>query len=119
MDLIARLEASLLTEESYFRSQLLKEDIDRLHRLLGQSKAAESLAAFKKDGTMIGWTPGDTRTWELKSTLDPFLDAFYAATTTPAPVLSGKLDAAWDEFNAHRVALLVGCLSRVPKPIED
>jgi hypothetical protein len=119
LDLLKRLEASALAEESYFRAQLLKEDIGRLRRLEELSLSAVNLAAFKKAGTMIGWTPGDTRSWELKSTLEPLLEAFYASATAPNIESSRRLDTAWDAFNIHRVALLVGCLSRVPKPDDD
>lgn len=119
MDLLNRLEASALAEESYFRAQLLKEDIGRLRRLQELSLSVPDLATFKKAGTMIGWTPGDTRSWELKSSLDPLLEAFYASAAAPDLDSSRRLDAAWEAFNAHRVALLVGCLSRVPKPDDD
>jgi hypothetical protein len=78
-----------------------------------------NLATFKKEGTMIGWTPGDTRTWELKSTLDPLLEAFYASAMAQDIESATRLDAAWEAFNINRIALLVGCLSRIPKPGDD
>lgn len=115
MDLLNRLEASALTEESYFRAQLLKEDIGRLRQLQDLSQSAPDLATFKKEGMVIGWTPGNTRTWELKSTLDPLLEAFYASAMAQDVESTRRLDAAWEAFNINRVALLVGCLSRVPK----
>jgi hypothetical protein len=119
MELLNRLEASALAEQSYFRTQLLKEDIGRLRRLQEISLSVPNLATFKKEGTMIGWTPGDTRTWELKSTLDPLLEAFYASAMAQDIESATRLDAAWEAFNINRIALLVGCLSRISKPDDD
>lgn len=116
MELLDRLEASANAEESYFRAQLLKEDIGRLRRLEELSRSVPNLTSFKKEGAVVGWTPGDTRSWELKSTLEPFLEAFYASAKEASTDRNGQLLSAWQAFDAHRVALLVGCLSRVPSP---
>jgi hypothetical protein len=119
MDLLARLEADLRSEESYFRAQLLREDVARLERLQELAAAAPNVNAFKKEGLMIGWTPGDTRSWELKATLDPLLEAFYATATRGAGAdAEGRLLTAWRAFDAQRMEWLVGCLSRVPRPRE-
>ena len=119
MDLLARLEADSRSEESYFRAQLLREDIARLKRLRELAAVAPNVDAFKKEGLMIGWTLGDSRTWELKATLDPLLEAFYAeATCGAAADADGSLLAAWRAFDAHRMERLAGCLSRVPRPRE-
>jgi hypothetical protein len=119
MDLLARLEADLRSEESYFRAQLLREDVARLERLRELAAVAPNLEAFKKEGRMIGWTPGDTRTWELQATLDPLLEAFYAGATCGVTAdADGRLLAAWRAFDAQRMEQLVGCLSRVPQPRE-
>jgi hypothetical protein len=117
MDLRARLEGDLRDEESYFRAQLLREDLARLERLQELAATEPDLAAFKKAGLMIGWTPGDTRTWELRATLDPLLEAFYASATGGGSAdADGRLLAAWEAFDAERMERLVGCLSRVPRP---
>lgn len=119
MDLLARLQADLRSEESYFRAQLLREDVARLQRLQELAAAAPNIDAFKKEGLMIGWTPGDTRSWELEATLDPLLEAFYATATRAAGAdADGRLLAAWRAFDAHRMERLVGCLARVPRPRE-
>jgi hypothetical protein len=94
-----------MSEESYFRSQLLREDIARLNRLQELAGMADE-AAFKKDGAMIGWTPGDTRSWELKSTLLPFLDAFYACCIDPSAINEERAVRAWTAFEDHRMAHL-------------
>lgn len=119
MDLLARLEADLRSEESYFRAQLLREDIARLGRLQELAAAALNVDAFKKEGLVIGWTAGDTRSWELEATLDPLLEAFYATATGGASAnAEGRLLAAWRAFDRQRMERLVGCLSRVPQPRE-
>jgi hypothetical protein len=117
MDLRARLESDLRSEESYFRAQLLREDMARLERLQELAAAAPDVEAFKKAGLTIGWTPGDARTWELKSALDPLLAAFYASATRGGGAdADDRLLAAWEAFDAHRLERLLGCLSRVPRP---
>jgi hypothetical protein len=119
MDLLARLEADLRSEESYFRAQLLREDVARLKRLLELAATAPNIDVFKKEGLMIGWTPGDTRSWELKATLDPLLEAFYATAAGGVGAdADDRLLAAWQAFDAQRMERLVGCLSRVPRPRE-
>jgi hypothetical protein len=119
MNLLNQLETSAHSEKSYFRAQLLKEDIGRLRQLHELTQSSPDFAAFKKQGTMIGWTPGDTRSWELKETLEPFLKAFYASEVDPKNEKNADVFAAWQAFDTHRMALLVGCLSRVPKPDID
>ena len=117
MDLLARLESNLRNEGGYFRAQLLREDLARLRRLEELAAAAPNIEAFKKQGLMIGWTPGDTRSWELRQTLVPLLEAFYAATTASGGEdADGCLLAAWQAFDNQRMERLVGCLSRVARP---
>jgi hypothetical protein len=117
MDLLARLESDLRSEESYFRGQLLREDLARLKRLEELARSAPDANAFKNEGRMLGWTQGDARTWELRATLDPLLGAFYATATGGGGVeADNHLLAAWRAFDTQRMEHLVGCLSRVPRP---
>ncbi|MBS0270663.1 MAG: hypothetical protein JSS54_17035 [Proteobacteria bacterium] len=119
MELLDRLEAATHTTENYFLAYLLKEDINRLRRLEALSRSAPDLETFKKEGSMIGWTDMDRRTWELKASLDPFLEAFYASALGHNPNNASRLDAAWNALCASRMDILVGCLSRVPRPDGD
>ena len=119
MLLLERLEKAMESEPSYFRTQLLREDVNRVKRLSELAAATHDVAAFKKQGTMIGWTPGDTRSFELKPTLEPFLEEFYRSAKSSEPGNEGHLMAAWDAFDRHRIDLLVGCLARVPLPPRD
>lgn len=116
MQLVARLENELLTEESYFRCQLLREDLARLKRLQELACSAPNVQAFEKEGRMLAWTPDSLRNWELKEALDPFLQAFYAAATIGGSNAEDRLLAAWRALDARRLERLVGCLSRVPRP---
>jgi hypothetical protein len=117
MDLLARLESDLRNEEGYFRAQLLREDVARLRRLKELAATAPNIDAFKKEGRMIGWTPGDARSWELGETLDPLLEVFYAtATCSSGEDADARLLTAWQAFDRQRMERLVGCLSRVPQP---
>ena len=120
MDLLARLEGELRAEESYFRSQLLREDMARLERLQELARTAPDAEAFEKEGRMLAWTPDSMRNWELKEALDPFLQAFYAAATTGGGSdADDRVLAAWRALDAQRMDRLVGCLSRVPRPRGD
>lgn len=115
MKLIEQLEQALSEEESIFRAQLLKEDIARLRTLEELAKSASSPDEFLKRSLLIGWTPGDARTFELKPALEPMLLAFFAASRGEDGA-EARLTEAWRAFDAFRVERLVGCLSRVPRP---
>jgi hypothetical protein len=112
MQLIARLEELLRSEQSLFRAQLLREDLARLRKLQALAKSAPDLEAFKKAGMRIGWTQGDARTHELAEPLARLLEAVYASREE-------ELFAAWEALLRARMDRLVGCLSTpVPKPAD-
>jgi hypothetical protein len=115
MRLLHDLERALAQEQSLFRTQLLKEDIARVKQLQELAETAPSLDAFVRQALLIGWTPGDARTFELRPALEPLLAAFHAACKGEAGAQEG-LAAAWRDFEALRMDRLVGCLSRVPRP---
>ena len=120
MTLRQQLEGAIDLEASYFRAQLLREDVARLKQLEELAAQHGDAAAFRKAGLMIGWTPGDTRSFELKPALEPFLDAFFeCAKAAGNEAAEAKLRGAWDDFDRFRMDLLVGCLARVPKPIDS
>lgn len=114
MQLIDDLSSRLETEESYFRSALLREDIARLGRLRATALATASLEAFMKDAVYSGWSANDLRTHELRPALEPFLAAFYEAARDSASPAHDALNALWADFDRLRMDRLVGCLSRVP-----
>ncbi len=117
MDILDRLERALSVEESYFGAQLLREDLARLARLREVAGKAVSESAFLRDGVFIDWTPAGLRNGELKATLEPLLGAFFAAAKgAPGAEADARLLRAWYAFDAQRMDLLVGCLSRVPRP---
>jgi hypothetical protein len=112
VQLIADLERLLATEESMFRTQLLREDIARLRRLQSLAQSAPDAGAFRKAGMRIGWTPDDARTAELREPLEALLDAIYKGDE-PAVSL------AWNSLHRTRMERLLGCLSTpVPKPAD-
>ena len=115
MKLTEQLEQAFSVEQSVFRAQLLKEDIARLRTLEELAKSAASPDEFLKHGLVIGWTPGDARTLELKPALAPLLLAFFAASRGEEGA-EARLREAWRAFDTFRVERLVGCLSRVPRP---
>ena len=111
MHLIEELEARTGTEQSMFRAQLLREDLDRLHRLTAMADEAADLDAFLKQGLYAGWTQGDFRTHELKKPIEAVLAAFYEYHTGGrTDAQDHALRAAWDAFDRERIEKLVGCL---------
>lgn len=120
MDILDRLERALSSEESYFRAQLLREDLARLERLRELASKATTEETFLRDGLFIDWTPASLRNGELKATLEPLLKAFFAAEKGASGTdVDARLLRAWNAFDAQRMDLLVGCLSRVPRPDLD
>ena len=117
MDIFDRLGRALSVEESYFRTQLLREDVARLERLRELAGKAAGENAFLRDGLFIDWTPAGLRNGELQATLEPLLGAFFAAARgAPGAEADANLLRAWHAFDAQRMDLLVGCLARVPRP---
>jgi hypothetical protein len=117
MDILDRLERAMRSEESYFRAQLLREDVARLKKLRELAGRATSEETFVRDGLCVDWTPAGLRNGELTGTLEPLLKAFFAASrAAPEADTNAHLFSAWCAFDAQRIDLLVGCLSRVPRP---
>lgn len=111
MHLIEELEALLNKEESMFRAQLLREDVDRLRKLTSLARENGDRDAFVKAGMYIGWTSGDMRTHELKEELEPLLDATLAyATGGGTDEQDQALRTAWDNFHIARMRKIVHCL---------
>jgi len=120
MDMLDRLERALSVEQSYFRTQLLREDVERLKRLRELAVEAATEQIFLRDGLLMDWTPGGLRNGELKTTLEPVLRAFFAAEKrAPGAEADADLLRTWQAFDAQRMDLLLGCLSRVPRPDLD
>jgi hypothetical protein len=120
MKLLDQLERASSTEESYFRAQLLREDVARLKALRELASKATSQESFLEHGLRLEWTPGGLRNQQLKTTLEPLLEAFYAADQSgPGADTDTHLLGAWHAFAAQRMDVLVGCLSRVPRPNYD
>jgi hypothetical protein len=56
MRLIEELERRLDVEQSFFQSQLLREDIARLARMRDLVSGTADAAAFRKTALRLGWT---------------------------------------------------------------
>jgi hypothetical protein len=120
MRLIDTLLRLVEEEESPFRAQLLREDVQRLRRLGALARSAPDLAHFRKAGMRVGWTQGDLRTHELRAPLETLLEAVHACETGPADAAAeDRVEAAWRDLHRVRMERLVGCLSTpVPKPTD-
>ncbi|MCK5041292.1 MAG: hypothetical protein KAR62_03325 [Sphingomonadales bacterium] len=108
MFLITHLKQKLEVQDSMFESQLLREDIARLEKLVALIKTASNLDEFKKAGMVIGWTKGDLRTFELKEPLEAFINIFFEHQTGTEDKES--VFSSWQNFNQLRRKVLLHCL---------
>lgn len=116
MRLIETLKARQGTEESYFRSYLIREDVARLERVLALARESADVAAFQKAAYFQGWSADDVRTGELLPALTPFLDSVWNFVRGSGS--EQAVDASWAALDELRMQRLLGCLSRVPKPVD-
>ncbi len=119
MRLIERLKIEKNATESYFRQHLLQEDVGRLERLVEQAPRHSDRASFVAAGLELGWTPENRRTHELRPALVPLLESIHD-TIAASPDMPGEqdIDDLWRAFEALRMDRLVGCLARVPRPLD-
>lgn len=116
MQLVELLEAEHATTESYFRKALIGEDLVRLRQAETLARNAATAGALVETALMIGWTPGDLRTRELRPALEPMLAALWCVIHSPDHTSEQTLIAAWRTFEQLRLDRLAGCLARVPRP---
>ena len=110
MRLIEEMEDRLQSEDSMFRAQLLREDIDRLRRLESLARDHEAVEAFAGEGLAIGWTRGNLRTQEVEEPLRALFAAVHAYERGGRTEGQHRaVRCAWDAFDRLRLAKLVGC----------
>lgn len=117
MHLIESLKAHQASEQSYFRSYLLNEDIARLERVITLARESADSAAFQKAAYFQGWSADDMRTGELLPALTPFLDSVWKFAREGGP--ENAVTETWHALDQLRMERLLGCLSRVPKPADE
>lgn len=111
MFLIDQLEATAADEESYFRQQLLKEDVARLRKLQSLMETSATRDDFFKEGLVIGWTQNDMRTHQIRPAVEALLGAFHDYETGEKSEPSADaLRAAWTDFEQERMEKLIRCL---------
>lgn len=122
MHLIRELERKLETEQSYFQSHLLREDIARLGRMRDLALDAADAIAFRKAVFRLSWTAGDLRTHEIREPLEMLADAMFSYVSDAGKGTSdreqeARIEQAWIILHRARMERLMGCLSTpVPKP---
>lgn len=118
MRLIRELERKLETEQSYFQTHLLREDIARLARMRDLARDAADAVAFRKSVFRLNWTAGDLRTHEIREPLEMLADAIYSyAADASNTEQEARIEQAWLILHRARMERLMGCLSTpVPKP---
>ncbi len=110
MQIIQDLKHIMQTTESMFTRQLCKEDVERLQKLFDLAKSADNEAAFSKDAYMVGWTPGDLHTHELKDVLEPLFASLYAFTKDETNEAKEKAATEqWYVFDTARRKRLMRC----------
>ncbi|MBX9905192.1 MAG: hypothetical protein K2Y31_12595 [Burkholderiales bacterium] len=118
MRLIKELERKLETEQSYFQTHLLREDIARLAKMRDLARDAADAIAFRKAAFGLGWTAGNLRTHEIREPLEMLADAMYCyAAGADNAEQEARIEQAWLVLHRVRMERLMGCLSTpVPKP---
>lgn len=115
MRLIADLETRLASEDSPFRRQLLKEDVDRLKRLVELAARPGPKETYLREGLFLGWTAGNFRTPEIEAPLTALLEAVYTLVRDGAtPAREQAVADAWFALFKERLEKLTGCLSTRP-----
>jgi hypothetical protein len=113
--LIADLEKRIVSEGSFFRRQLLKEDLERLKKLATLAAGGGSKEAYLREGLFLGWTAGNFRTQEIEVSVKALLEAVHAlATEGASPDRERAVDEAWLALFNERLEKLTGCLSTRP-----
>jgi hypothetical protein len=119
MRLIEILERRLKTEQSYFQTHLLREDIARLAKMRDLARGAADAAAYIKAVMLLGWTAGNLRTHEIREPLEALAKALYRYEAGGAreDADEARINEAWRELHRVRMERLTGCLSTpAPKP---
>lgn len=118
MRLIDDLRAALADEASVFRQILIREDIGRLEAMARMAAAESDRALFVAEALKLEWTPDNRRTHELKPALVPLMEAVHGAVRGTGGADDALIGRLWADVEALRMDRLVGCLSRVPRPVD-
>lgn len=118
MRLIETLGRRLEAEQSFFQSQLLREDIARLSQMRELVHSAADAAAYTNATLLLGWTAGNLRTHEIREPLETLAEAVYCFETgTRDAGQEALIERAWMNLHRARMERLMGCLSTpAPKP---
>lgn len=119
MRLMETLERRLETEDSYFQTQLLREDIARLGKMRDLARDSADAAVYTRAVMLLGWTAGNLRTHEIREPLETLAAAVYQFETgTRDAAQETIIELAWVALHRTRMERLMGCLSTpVPKPV--
>jgi hypothetical protein len=113
--LITDLEKRIASEESFFRRQLLKEDVERLKKLAELAAKGESKETYLREGLFLGWTAGNFRTQEIEASVKALLEAVHALVVEGAsPDRERTVEETWFTLFNERLEKLTGCLSTRP-----
>lgn len=119
MRLIGTLKRRLESEESFFQTQLLREDIARLSRMRELAQGTADAAVYTKAVLQLGWTAGNLRTHEIREPLETLADAVYRFEMGARDAAQeAHIEQAWANLHRARMERLTGCLSTpAPKPV--
>ena len=119
MRLIGTLERRLESEQSFFQSQLLREDIARLSRMRELAQTTADAAGYTKAVLLLGWTAGNLRTHEIREPLETLAEAVYRFERGARDATQeAHIEQAWVNLHRVRMERLMGCLSTpAPKPV--
>lgn len=111
MKLLEEMRIRMDSLDSVFQKVLMRQDIERLEKLVTMVPEYEDRGKFVADGMKIGWTQNDLQTFKMNDSLSAFLRHFHDLNGAPdTPETEDALIESWREFHHDRMKKLVGCL---------
>ena len=121
MRLIETLEQTIRSEDSPFRAQLLREDVQRIGALRDAAGTAPDENHLVEHALQLNWTASSERTQELAEPIGSLSRAVFQLVRHEAPddAMQTQVERAWLELHQLRLERMVGCLSTpLPRPVD-
>lgn len=121
MRLIDTLEQTIRTEDSPFRAQLLREDVQRIGTLREAARTARDANHLIEQALQLNWTASAERTQELAEQISTLSRAVFELERHEAPddAMQTTVERTWLELHRLRLERMVGCLSTpLPRPVD-
>lgn len=122
MRLIETLRTSVAEDDSPFRAQVMREDIERINALRHAALELSDATALRRTAMDTAWTTTQARTNELSPQIEALSDAIFAlesAGDNGTDAMETAVERSWLALHQQRLERMVGCLSTpLPKPFD-